>query len=77
MTIKELKNEIELYDENLEVMFSFDYGDHTHTLVAENISNVGTAYVEPSDYHRMDKVLDGDLDSDKIEAGAKEILLLS
>ena len=45
-------------DPNAEVHFSYNYGDHWHTEVAPNVSQVDEGLVKYSEYHRMDKLMD-------------------
>ena len=45
-------------DPNAEVHFSYNYGDHWHTEVAPNVSQLDEGLVKYSEYHRMDKLMD-------------------
>ena len=60
MTVKELIEELQMYDEDMEVKFAYNYGDHWRTQVAARIDDVDELTVGYSEYHNMDKVLDED-----------------
>jgi len=62
MKVKELINALENMDEESEVQFSYNYGDHWRTQVASKIRDVEEEQVEWSDYHCMNRVLDEDDD---------------
>jgi len=64
MTIKELIEELENFEPDMEVKFGYDYGDHWHSQVCKKISDVDVRSVEYSEYHRMDKIVDKDDDDD-------------
>lgn len=60
MTVGELKELLEQFDDELPVLFSYNYGDHWNTTVAGTISSADTGKVCYSSYHRMNKVVDGE-----------------
>jgi hypothetical protein len=68
MTVAELIEVLER-EENKErpVVFSYNYGDHWRTTVAEEINNIEELTLVYSDYHSMWKVPDED-ELEKIEA---------
>ena len=68
MTVAELKNELENYDDNMEVMYSYDYGDVNRTHVACEIRFIYESPVEYSEYHRLYKIAD---------ESEKEVILIS
>lgn len=72
MTVQQLKEELNNLPDDMEVKFSYDYGDHWHTNVAERINNVGIDFVTYSDYHRMDKVVE-----ENHKDGPREVVILS
>jgi len=76
MTVGELIEELKQYDENSEVRFAYNFGDHCHTQVAETIGSVDSGLVQHSDYHRMDKVVELD-DDGEMPDEAKEVVILS
>jgi hypothetical protein len=70
ISIQELINQLQSHIDNgvdpeTEVKFSYDYGDHWHTLVCGNINSVDMEPVKYSDYHQMDKLVDDIEDMDK------------
>lgn len=64
ITVGELKELLEQFDDELPVLFSYDYGDHEHTTVAGTISSADAGKVCYSSYHRMNKVADGEDDEE-------------
>lgn len=57
MLVKELIEILGRYDQDVEVHFSYNYGDHWRTEVAPAICQVSDGVVEFSEYHRMDKLV--------------------
>jgi hypothetical protein len=57
MKVSELIEILGRYDQNVEVHFSYNYGDHWRTEVAPAICQVQDGVVEFSEYHRMDKLV--------------------
>ena len=57
MKVSELIDLLGRYDQDVEVHFSYNYGDHWRTEVAPAICQVSDGVVEYSDYHRMDKLV--------------------
>ena len=58
MKVQELIEELEGQDPDTEVKFCYNYGDHWHTEVAQDVETVETGVTIHSDYHGMDKVVD-------------------
>lgn len=60
LTKRELIEELESLrcDDDTPVFFSYNYGDHWRTEVAEGIEEVEESEIAWSDYHRMYKVPD-------------------
>ena len=58
MKVSELIDILGRYDQDVEVHFSYNYGDHWRTEVAPAICQVSDGVVEYSEYHRMDKMVD-------------------
>lgn len=77
MTVAELIEALKGQDPNAEVHFVYDYGDHWHTNVAPEVSEVETGAVKHSDYHRMPRVLDLDTVEDEEDQGTAVVLLRS
>jgi hypothetical protein len=57
MLVKELIESLKYMDQDAEVHFAYNYGDHWRTEVAPKVSQVTEGVVEYSDYHRMDKLV--------------------
>jgi len=78
MTVSELIESLKYMDQDAEVHFSYNYGDHWRTQVAPRVREVFDAVVKPSDYHGMDKLMD---ESDMYEAegdyeGTRRVVVL-
>ena len=58
MKVSELIEILGRYNQDVEVHFSYNYGDHWRTEVAPAICQVHDGVVEYSDYHQMDKMVD-------------------
>ena len=58
MNVKELKKELEYYDDDTEVMFEYPSGDYWRHTLAGEIQQSGERYVEHSEYHNKDIVVD-------------------
>jgi hypothetical protein len=57
MQVKELIEMLQDMDQDADVHFAYNYGDHWRTEVAPKVSQVSEGVVEYSDYHRMDKLV--------------------
>lgn len=66
MTVGELIEQLQQFDSEMPVKFSYDYGDHWHTNVAPNVRNVTTEFTKYSEYHNMD-MIDEDGESEENE----------
>jgi hypothetical protein len=64
MQVRDLIELLEGYDQDAEVHFAYNYGDHWRTEVAPKVSNVHEGVVTYSEYHRMDKVANEDYDDE-------------
>ena len=62
MTVTELREMLQTLENDgkgeLEVKFSYNYGDYWRTEVAEDVSECEVGTVKYSEYHSMDKVQD-------------------
>ena len=58
ITVKEFKDMLDDYEDDMEIFFAHDYGDYWNTLVAKSINDVDVKEVQYSEYHRMNKVVD-------------------
>ena len=56
MQVKELIELLKYYDQDAEVHFSYNYGDHWRTQVAPKVRDVTEEAVTYSTYHSMDKL---------------------
>ena len=74
MLVKELIESLKYMDQDAEVHYAYNYGDHWRTEVAPKVGNVDTGAVVYSEYHRMDKILDTDGDCDFDEETGEEIV---
>ena len=61
MKVRELIEALQYMDGDLDVHFSYNYGDHWRTEVAPRVSNIDMEY---SEYHRMPKVVEVDYDDE-------------
>lgn len=69
MTVGELKEHLENYDDEMVVYFGYDYGDHWRTQVRKEISTVTEENLIHSSYHQMMKEADDDDDDDETVEG--------
>jgi hypothetical protein len=58
MKVAELVEMLGYMDQDAEVHFAYNYGDHWRTQVAPKVDNVEQGVVEYSSYHSMDKIVD-------------------
>ena len=68
MKVSELIELLQMENQDAEVHFQYNYGDHWRTQVAPTVDEVSVGYVVHSAYHNMDKVVDED-DFDYDEEG--------
>jgi len=73
MLVKELIEMLGGMNQDAEVHYAYNYGDHWRTEVAPKIDSVDVGSVVYSDYHRMDKMVEND-DSDFDEETGEEIV---
>ena len=76
MKVSQLIEQLGYMDPEADVHFEYGYGDHWRTTVAPKVSTVNVGLVQYSDYHRMDKVVEQDWDSDEDEPKGKEVVLI-
>lgn len=69
MQVKELIELLQMEDQDAEVHFSYNYGDHWRTEVAPKVGSVDTGAVVYSEYHRMDKMVEDDGDCEFDDEG--------
>jgi hypothetical protein len=58
MQVKELIEMLGYMDQDADVHFSYNYGDHWRTQVAPKVGSVEEGVVKYSAYHSMDKIED-------------------
>jgi hypothetical protein len=71
MQVKELIEMLQGLDQEAQVHFAYNYGDHWRTEVAPRVDRVDEGAIVYSDYHRMDKIAEHD-DSDFDEETGEE-----
>ena len=76
MTVKELIEELQCFDEDQEVCICSPSGDYWGTMLALNVRNVDTADILWSEYHRTNKIANPDREYDEDDE-IKEIVLIS
>ena len=84
MLVRDLIELLEGYDADMEVHFSYNYGDHWRTEVAPKVGGVEEGAVVYSEYHRMDKMVedDGDCEFDDegnevVDESTRRVVVLS
>jgi hypothetical protein len=73
MLVKELIESLKYMDQDAEVHFSYNYGDHWRTEVAPKVGSVDEGAVVYSEYHRMDKMLEEEYDVEFDEDTGEEV----
>ena len=74
MTVRELKDYLEGYDDDADVGFAYNYGDHCKTTVIQKINDLDEYGVKYSEYFRMNVMLDEEEDED---GGAPRMVVLT
>ncbi len=62
MKVSQLIEQLGYMDKDADVHFAYGYGDHWRTTVAPKVRQVFEGFVDFSDYHRMDKLVEDDED---------------
>jgi len=62
MKVRDLIEELGYMDQDADVHFAYNYGDHWRTEVAPKVGRVDEGKVVYSDYHRMDKIMEDEYD---------------
>lgn len=65
MKVRELIERLRCEDQDTEVMIAYDYGDHSHTTVAEDIGHIEELPIQYSEYFRRHTVTTDDEDEDE------------
>lgn len=58
MKVRELIEKLQDQDQDADVHFQYNYGDHWNTQVAPAVEDVAARSIVFSDYHRMPKIVD-------------------
>jgi hypothetical protein len=58
MKVRDLIEQLGHMDQEAEVHFSYNYGDHWRTRVAPRVDEVFEGLVKRSEYHGMDRLMD-------------------
>ena len=81
ITVKELIEQLGYMDQDAEVHFSYNYGDHWRTQVAPKVGGVEEGVVKYSDYHRMDKIEEDeevyDEETGDFKEGVRRVVVIS
>lgn len=75
MRVQDLIDELETFDPNAEVVFSYGYGDYWSTTVAATPERVSEGHVVYSAYHQQDKVVE--LDEDEMDSDGRLVVIIS
>lgn len=82
ITVKELIEQLGYMDQDAEVHFTYNYGDHWRTQVAPKVGGVEEGVVKYSDYHRMDKLEEDedevyDEETGDFKEGVRRVVVIS
>ena len=81
MQVKDLIEVLQSMEQDAEVHFSYNYGDHWRTQVAPTVDEVSEGVVVHSAYHSMDKMADEDEcydeETGEILEGVRRVVVLS
>ena len=69
MKVSELIEMLQDMDQDADVHYAYNYGDHWRTEVAPKASRVNEGIVAYSEYHRMDKLVEDEEDCYDEETG--------
>ena len=73
MQVKELIEMLQDMNQDADVHFAYNYGDHWRTEVAPKVGRVDEGAVVYSEYHRMDKMLEDDGDCEFDDEGNERL----
>lgn len=76
MTKIELIEALSDFNDDMEIKFSYNYGDYWNTKVANNINNIDIQRIKYSSYHGMDKIVIEDENEDE-DNDNEEVIILS
>jgi hypothetical protein len=75
MKVSELIELLQMENQDAEVHFQYNYGDHWRTQVAPRVDTVEIGHVVWSDYHRMSKVAEYDEDEEDADELTEVVLI--
>lgn len=75
MQVRELIEMLEGMDQDAEVHFAYNYGDHCNTMVAPAVSQVEEMYVEPNAYVNDDALVD-DENADEENPNQRRVVVI-
>ena len=73
MQVKELIEMLQDMNQDADVHFAYNYGDHWRTEVAPKVGRVDEGAVVYSEYHRMDQMLEDDGDCEFDDEGNERL----
>lgn len=76
LTVKELRQQLRDYPDDMPVVFKYNYGDHWRTQVAAPASDLEEGEVEWSDYHSMPKIVDDEDEHDEAQPERVAVLVI-
>lgn len=77
MRVRDLIEELENFDPESEVVFSYQYGDYWNTTVASPAEYIDEGTVTYSEYHRQDKVVEMDDDETDSDNRIRNVVIIS
>jgi hypothetical protein len=78
MTVGELREALEDYDDDDKVVFAYNYGDRGRTVVCDPAENVdGDSLIRWSGYHGTAKIVEDDGALDSEEDGDARVVVIS
>ena len=69
MKVSQLIEQLQHLDQEAEVHFAYNYGDYWRTTVSPMVTRISEGFVDFSDYHRMDKLVEDEEDIYDEETG--------
>jgi hypothetical protein len=76
MKVSELIAELECYDEDTEVHFSYTSGDYWRTQLAPKVRSVSNGTVQYATYHQGDKIVESHEDDGEEEFPVRNVVVI-